>query len=281
MMSDLPADEPEEQSAETLPPSVSAFLQRLYRDPRYLLIDKVERFGRERIAFIEACTIISTTGEVRGQALLTREYERTGRPDGEHPYGEESLVDFHLRARPGESLALSEDELAALREESWQYYVRRCFDFLLGDYYQAREDAEHNLGIWNLIARCNASEASKWSYLKWWPWIERDRAVAQALWDLEHDLPEHAATELYRCQRSIEQFGQEQAAQYAADEGDNQQLPTHMRQHVAALLELLRRDKDLLISLEERFDQASARGDQAEMDRLRAEMIRRAVDEGE
>jgi len=273
-------EQPEEREREALPATIRAFFQRLYRDPRYLLLGKVERFGRERIAFIEACTILSPTGEVRGQALLSHEFTRRGRPDGERPYGEESLLDYCLRNRSGDTIELSDDDLMSLREESWQYYVRRNFSFLLEDYHQAREDAEHNLGLWNLVERSGASDASKWGFMKWWPWIERDRAIAQALWDLEHGEAEQAATELYRAQRAIEQFGEKHVEQYAEEEGENQDLCTHMRQHIANLVELLRRDKDLQISLEERFDKAAAEGDRAEMDRLRAEMIRRAVDVG-
>jgi len=273
-------EQPEEREREALPATIRAFSQRLYRDPRYLLVDRIERFGRERIAFIEAYTILSPTGEVRGQALLSQEYTRRGRPDGERPYGEESLLDHYLQSRGGETIELSEDELAALRDESWQYYVRRNFSFLLEDYYQAREDAEHNLGIWNLIERSGASDAAKWSSLRWWPWIERDRAIAQAMWDLEQGDADHAATELYRAQRAIEQFEQQHAERYAEEGDDNQDLCAHMRQHVSALVELLRRDRDLPVSLEERLDDAAARGDRAEMDRLRGEMIRRAVDPG-
>lgn len=271
----------EEQEKDGLPASIRAFIQRLFRDPRYLVVDRVERFGRELIAFVEGCTLLSPTGDVRGQVLLSQEYERTGRPDGERPYGEDSLVDFHLHARPGEALVLSDDELTALREESWQYYVRRNFDFLMSDFEQAREDAEHNLGIWDLISRSNAGEASKWSYLRWWPWIERDRTVGQALWDLTHDEAEHAATVLYRAQRSIEQFGEQHAEQYGEEGGEEAELCGHMSQHLRTLVELLRRDMNLPVSIEEQFDEAAARKDQAQMDRLRAEMIRRAVDEGE
>lgn len=272
--------ESEQEQPSKLPTSVQALVHRLYGDPRYRLVGKVERFGRERISFIEACTILTATGEVAGHALLSREFERQGRPDGERPYGEESVLDFHLH-RGGEQLSLSEEELALLRDESWQYYVRRNFDFQLGDYLQAREDAEHNLGIWSLIDRSDAASDHKWSFLKWWPWIERDRAIAQALWDIEQGAVEGAATELYRAQRSIEQFGAQHAAQYAEEEGDNRELCSHMRQHVTTLVELLRRDAGLPISLEEQLDHAAERGDQAEMERLRAEMIRRAMDEGE
>jgi hypothetical protein len=270
--------EHDEDDRDALPATIRALFQRLYRDPRYLLVDRVERLGRERIAFVEVCTVLSPTGDVRGQALLSREYSRTGRPDGERPYGEDSLLDHHLRDRGGEAIELSEDDLSALRDETWQYYVRRNFCFLMEDYHQAREDAEHNLGVSNLVQRSNTEDAAKWSFVRWWPWVERDRAIAQAMWDLEHNGPEQAANELYRAQRGIEQFGHQHAEQYAEEEGENQDLGSHMVQHIGALVELLRRDRDLPVSLDEQFDQASARGDSAETDRLRAEMIRRAVD---
>jgi hypothetical protein len=274
-------EQSDENEREALPATIRAFFQRLYRDPRYLLVDKGERFGRERIAFMEVCTILSPTGEVRGQTLLSREYARAGRPDGERPYGDDSLLDHYLETRGGETAEFSEDELAALRDETWQYYVRRNFSFLLEDHYQAREDAEHNLGISNLVERSNAGEAAKWSYLRWWPWIERDRAIAQALWDLEHGESDQAAMELYRAQRSIEQFGRQHAEQYAEEGGEDQDLCSHMHQHIQTLVELLRRHRNLPVSLEEQFDQAAEKGDRTEMDRLRAEMIRRAVDAGE
>jgi len=274
-------DETTDQRNETFAPRVEAFIQRLYRDPRYLLIGKIERFGREFISFIEGSTLLSAAGEVRGQALLNDEYQLSGRPDGQLPYGEESLLDYYLSPERDESRALGDQQLAALRDESWQYYVRRNFAFLLGDYAQARQDAEHNLGIWNLIEQSDAGDSAKWAYLRWWPWIERDRAIAQTLWDLQHGEAEHAATELYRTQRSIEQFGSRHAEQYAQEEEDGESLCAGMREHAAALVQLLREDQDLPVSLEEALDEASARGDAEEVERLRSEMIRRAMAEDE
>ena len=273
--------EADDQEIEGLPSTVHTYLQRLYRDPRYLLIGRVERFARERIAFIEGCTILSATGEMQGQALINQEYEVHGRPDGERPYGRESLLDFHLTSRRDEPVSLSDEEQSALRDESWQYYVRRNFAFLLGDYLQAREDAEHNLGIWNLIDQSDAAEEAKWSYLKWWPWIERDRATAQALWDIEQGNAEHAATELYRTQRSIKQFEERHADRYTQSQEDQQSMCSQMLEHLAALVELLARQADLPTSLEEQLDAALAAGNDDEIERLRKEMIRRAMEETE
>ncbi len=270
--------EPEARDDQGTAAPVKTLLMRLYRDPRYLMIGTVDRYGRERITFIESCTVFSAAGDMEGQLLLNREYLRRGRPDGERPYGHESLLDHCLSLEAEGSLQLDEDDIAALREESWQYYVRRNFAFQLGDYTLARDDAEHNLGIWNLVEQSQASEAAKWSYLKWWPWIERDRAVAQALLDLREGEPEQAATGLYRAGRTISQFGRRYGDQYAQEEGDGQSICGAMEQHITALVEALRREENLPVSLEEQLDQAAARGDEGEAQRLRAELIRRAMD---
>jgi hypothetical protein len=270
-----------EQEGRTLSRKVEGLLQRLFRDPRYLLIGKVERFGRDFIAFIEGTTLLSATGEVKGQALLNEEYALRGRPDGQFPFGEASLLDYYLSSRGTDPVALDEGDFAALRDESWQYYVRRNFAFQMGDFGQAREDAEHNLGIWTLIEQSDLDEGIKWSYLRWWPWIERDRALAQALLDLEHGDIEHAAAELYRVEGAIEQFGERHADNYAQEEGEDESLSGQMRQHVSAFVELLREEQRLPVALEEELDRAAERGDAEEVERLRLEMIRRTVEDGE
>ena len=273
--------ENEEQGTTGLSARIEELFQRLFRDPRYLLIGKVERFGRELVAFIEGCTLLSATGDVRGQMLLNQEYTLRGRPDGQFPYGEQSLLDYYLASRGPNARSLDDAAFTALREESWQYYVRRNFAFQLGDFIQAREDAEHNLGIWNVIEQSDLGDAAKWSYLRWWPWIERDRAIAQALWDLQEGSAEHAATELYRAHRAIEEFGQRHADTYAQEGEEGETLCSAMCQHIDALVRLLREDEGLPVSLEEQIDDASARGDSEAVEELRIEMIRRTVDEGE
>jgi len=263
-------------AGQKLSPRVQGYVQQLCRDPRYLLIGKIERFGRELISFVEGCTVISATGEVRGQALINAEYEVRGRPDGERPYEAESLADYYLSARGRKSLPLGDGDLRPLREESWQYYVRRNFAFLLEEYGRARDDAEHNLAIWDLVEQSEASEEAKWTYLRWWPWIERDRAMAQALWSLKQGRAEDAATELYRAQRSIEQYGERYGVSYAREAGEGKSLCAQMREHILGLVEILR-EEGLPVSMEVQLDEAAARGDEEEVERLRREMIRRAV----
>ena len=273
--------EAEERDDQRFPSSVRVFLQRLYRDPRYVLIGKVERYGQDRIAFIEACAMLSAAGEVRGQALMNDEYFLDGRPDGERPFGEDSLLDHYLSVSGEGKRHLDEDDLMVLREESWQHYVRRNFHIQLRDYARARDDAEHNLGLIGLVEQSDTAEEAKWSMLKWWPWIERDRAIAQALWHLQHGERERAAAELYRSVRAVEQFARRHAEEYAQEEQEGESLCAGMRQHLQSLIELLRREERMPVSVEEQLDEALARGDREEAERLRAEMIRKAMEEGE
>jgi hypothetical protein len=274
-------DTQDDDSAGKLSTRTQAFIQRLYRDPRYLLLGRMERFEQDLISFVEGCTMISATGEVRGQALINSEYRLRGRPDGQRPYDRPTLVDYYLSQQAEGGTALQEEDLAALREESWQFYVRRNFAFLLEQFGQARDDAEHNLTIWNLVDQSAVSAEAKWSYLRWWPWIERDRAIAQALSHIKESQTEAASTELYRAQRSIEQYGERHAAEYEGEGEEGKALCSQMAQHISGLVEILREDEELPVSTEEQLDQARGRGDEEEVERLRKEMIRRAVaDEG-
>lgn len=261
--------------------AVEALISRLFRDPRYVPIGKVDRFGGEKIAFVEVCAVLSPTGEPRGQYLLNQKYELGGRPDGERPYGAESLLDYYqAQLTNRQQSSLTKEDHVRMREESWQYYVRRNFHFLMEDFERARQDAEHNLGLWELIDRYGMEDPDRWEFLRWWPWIERDRAVATALGDVERGDLEAAAMELYRAAKAIDHFGVQHEAPYAMEPEAQRDLCQTMRDHICALTEVLRKEYDMPICLEEQVDLALERGDAGEVERLREEMIRRVMEEG-
>lgn len=95
--------------------------------------------------------------------------EAAGRPDGQEPYGCESLLEYYrgqaeeYRRRTGwyEGYELNPDECAALRQESLQYYHRRIALMALQDYEAAIEDADHNLEILDLL-KAFASNREDW-----------------------------------------------------------------------------------------------------------------------
>jgi hypothetical protein len=258
--------------------AVNRFLEGLYRDPRYVPTGRVKRFGHELISFVEVCHMLSPTGEERGRVLLEREFRVRGRPDGETPFDRESLLDHHLEeSRADESYELPESDLATLMSESWDYYVRRNFHFLFGDFIAARNDAEHNLEIAALINRSVSEKQQRWAFVRWWPWIERDRAIAQALSDVENARLDAAASELYRSMRAIAQYSLEHAEEYAHEGEEAVAMPRRMREHIGQLVELLRREYSLPVSLDQRLDDATSRGDEGEADRIRREMTSEAL----
>jgi len=257
---------------------VAMFLEKLYRDSRYIPTGRVEQLGVKRIAFMEVCPVVSPTGEERGRLLLEREFALDGRPDGERPYGMESLLAYCLHASgEQEGFQLKAQDVSRLVEEAWQFYVRRNFHFLLADFVRARNDAEHNIEISRLISRCAADEDEGWTFVKWWPWIERDRAIAQALSDVESGHLESAAAELYRARRAISRFAKEHATQYAREGEAAVAMPGQMEQHIDTLVRLLQRLYMMPIALEQQLDEAMERGDIEATDRLRRQMMGEAL----
>jgi hypothetical protein len=259
---------------EAMKKPVSLFLEKLYRDSRYIPTGKLERMGTKRITFMEICPVISPTGEERGRLLLEREFFLDGRPDAERPYGEESLLAYHLRrSKEEEGYQIGEQDVASLTEEAWQYYVRRNFHFLFGDFVRARNDAEHNLGIASMMSRCAEDKDNAWSFVRWWPWIERDRAIAQALSDVENGHLEEAATELYRANKAIGRSAREHATEYAREGEVGASMPGQMEQHIETLVQLLQRLYLVPIPLEQQLDEATARGDAEQADKIRRRMM--------
>ena len=98
------------------------------------------------------------------------------------------------------------------------------------------------------------------------------------MWDIEHGNTEPAATELYRTQRSIKQFEERQADRYTQSDADQPSMCSEMLEHLAALVDILAQEADLPTSLEEQLDAALAAGNEHDVERLREEMIRRAME---
>ena len=92
-------------------------------------------------------------------------------------------------------------------------------------------------------------------------------------------LPVMSVAENVLHHRQDEEFSD--IVEQTGEEGDGASLCAQMRQHVVALVEVLRQDQRLPVSLEEQLDEAAERGDAEEVERLRLEMIRQTVDEGE
>jgi len=87
--------------------------------------------------------------------------ETTGRPDGTHPFGKPSLLEYYsakahsFRTKYGfdEFFVLSHSDCQALEREAFQYYHRFVALFYLKEYDGVIRDTNHNLKIIDLVTR--------------------------------------------------------------------------------------------------------------------------------
>lgn len=93
--------------------------------------------------------------------------EVSGRPDGQRPFGYESLLAYHEHRlqkhidKNGTELGfeLSPEECQSLREEAVEYYHRYLAEFVLEDFAGVQRDTARNLQVLDLC-RSNAREES-------------------------------------------------------------------------------------------------------------------------
>jgi len=107
--------------------------------------------------------------------------EIEGRPDGQRPYGHESLLDYYegmLEERErfgeeeeegGEAFAIDEDACEDLFQEAWQYYYRYLSLFHLEDYAGVERDTDHNLEIFSLVQNYADNDEVKWYFEQYYP----------------------------------------------------------------------------------------------------------------
>src|SRR5580704_10909002 len=96
----------------------------------------------------------------------------TGRPDGKHPFGHESLLEHYLAQREkfklehgGEEkdFRLGPDDCARLQQEAIQYHHRYICLFQLEDFDGVIHDAERNLKAFDFVQRYAGGEDLAWS----------------------------------------------------------------------------------------------------------------------
>ena len=121
--------------------------------------------------------------------------EMAGRPDGKHPHGYETLLDYYQeqqrrhRARFGDgetdNYALNEDDCEELRREAMQFYYRYLSLFHLGDYYEVIRDTNHNVQLFDFVRDYAAEESDRMSLEQFRPYVLMMNARARACIALE------------------------------------------------------------------------------------------------
>jgi hypothetical protein len=120
--------------------------------------------------------------------------ESEGRPDGEKPHNSESMLEYYnsiideyiKRDGNTDKFILNQNDMQELDEEIMQYYHRRICFFALEDYGRARENAEHNLNLMDIIKKhCKDSNYIE-SHEKFRPYVLMERARGAGLESLRH-----------------------------------------------------------------------------------------------
>jgi hypothetical protein len=146
--------------------------------------------------------------------------EMTGRPDGDRPYGHESLLDYfehQLQDRPEAEpdFQLTRDQCQELREEAGMYFHRYLSLFVLEDFTGVVRDTARNLRVLDLCSRYAAEEQDRLILEQYRPYIimMNTRAAASIQLQARHygEAAKMVEDSLAAIQDFYRSFGQEEA----------------------------------------------------------------------
>jgi hypothetical protein len=182
-----------------------------------------------------------TTGTDGRELLQVRlplgieQYEMEGRPDGEHPFGQESILDYQLgrlaaaqRAGNEAEFKLTPDECMELFNEGTLFYYRYLYLYQAKQWTGAVRDTARNLNLFDFVHTFAEDEEDQ-SYLEQWrPYLLRMNAAAEAMVAIEK--ADHA--------RALEQVNKAIGKIEELDELEDETFQFERRRSLAALREL-------------------------------------------
>ncbi len=117
-----------------------------------------------------------------------------GRPDGQRPYGYESLLHYYkaqARKFGAKDFSLDTEACMALQMEALQYYHRRISFLEIGDYFNAKKDAERNLNLFDFVKKYAEDEEDRLAFEHYRPFVIGHRVRAEVSMYLDshaHDM---------------------------------------------------------------------------------------------
>lgn len=223
--------------------------------------------------------IIGLDGEPKVQMRLDLgllQMEMHGRPDGNRPFGCESLLDYHEkqlrshRRRNGTELGfhLDEEQCQSLREEALMYYHRYLSLFVLGEFSGVARDTSRNLRLLDLCGKYAGSEQDRLVLEQYRPYILMMNARALASIELERKNYRRAFSIVKRGLREIKEFfarfGQESAYRHANEVRILKRFGREIREHLPVNpAKKLQRELDRAVH-DERYEEAARLRDELE-----------------
>ncbi|MCO5045076.1 MAG: UvrB/UvrC motif-containing protein [Kiritimatiellae bacterium] len=137
---------------------------------------------------ISARWVVGRDGRRKVQLRLdlgVLQMEPSGRPDGQRPFGRESLLVHYLQREEDEGLDMDAFTIdaagcAELQQESAQYYYRYISLYALRDLDGVVEDTDHNLELLELVSRHVEDDELAWQFMQFYPYIRMMNARATA-----------------------------------------------------------------------------------------------------
>lgn len=119
-----------------------------------------------------------------------------GRPDGKHPLGHESLLEYyesklekHITEHKGEDegFTLKAEDCAKLQQEAIQYHHRYICLYQLRDYQGVLRDTDRNLEVFDLVEEYADSDDLAWSLQQFRPQLLLMRTRALGTMAMDED----------------------------------------------------------------------------------------------
>ncbi len=236
-------------------------------------IDGVLRHWPYKPGVIAARLILAGDGREVVQMRIDMgvlQMELTGRPDGEHPGGAETCLDWltELARAQGEPFVLNEQQCMEIDRELVQFYHRRICSLALRQFRRAVDDADYALAVTDFIAGHSPNPQWALSHEQYRPFVLFHRTQAAAMMALD-GLGAEAAIEainqgLERMHELFVKFGVEE--QFDQDEFVNQ---------LGVMKESLRKEYHVGKTLAEQLADAVAAEEFERAARLRDELAKR------
>jgi hypothetical protein len=139
----------------------------------------------------------------------------TGRPDGKHPFGRESLLEYYLdllekfrREHDNEEkgFRLTPEDCAKLQQEAIQYHHRYICLFQLDEFEGVILDAQRNLRVFDFVEKYAGSEEMAWTLQQFRPQLLMMRARAKGALALKGNRYDTVIHLVEECLEEIRQF---------------------------------------------------------------------------
>jgi len=200
--------------------------------------------------------------------------ELDGRPDGERPFGFESLLDYHeARAKEAgdtpENYRLDDEDREALMREGIQYYHRYVALYHLGRYDLVARDTDRNLRLFTFVRRHSTQLRDILAFDQYRPYVATMKARALAQEALDHDNHREALKHIDDGIATIRSFLEDYEQEENAAECQELNFLEAWRKELDQ-----ERRLDPVERLEEQLDRAIAAEDYEEAARLRDQIQR-------